>query len=64
MSKKTMNVAKTLGIGLVAGTAAMTVGSVMMRKKNNNGTKQIKKTAGKAVHTMGQMLNSVESMLK
>lgn len=63
MSKQTMNIAKTVGIGLIAGTAAVAVTSAVM-STNNSTPKKMKKTAGKAMHSMGQIVNSMESMLK
>lgn len=64
MSKTTMNIAKTVGIGLVAGSAAMAVGTAVMQKKNQSPMKNMKKTANKAVHTVSELVNSMESMLK
>ncbi len=65
MTKKASNVAKTVGIGLLAGTAAMAVGGVVMNQKNSKSSmKHMKKTAGKAVENMSKIIGSVESMLK
>lgn len=64
MSKTTMNIAKTVGIGLVAGSAAMAVGTAVMQKKNQSPVKNMKKTASKAMHGMGEIVNTMESMLK
>ncbi len=60
MSKKTMNVAKTVGIGLMAGTAAMAVGTMVMK---NQAAKHPKRKANKAIHRVGEIIGSVESML-
>ncbi|MFI3324559.1 MAG: hypothetical protein R3Y35_00115 [Clostridia bacterium] len=65
MSKTTMNIAKTVGIGLVAGSAAMAVGTTVMQNRNNHSTvKNMKKTAGKAVHSIGEVVSTMETMLK
>ncbi|MFI3207122.1 MAG: hypothetical protein R3Y33_07720 [Clostridia bacterium] len=65
MSKNAMNVAKTVGIGLVAGTAVMAIGSTMMsQKKKKAPMKSMKKSAGKAIHTVNEMLTGMETMLK
>lgn len=62
MTKNASNVAKGLGIGMVTGMAALAIGNAVSKK--NKGPKNMKKTAGKAVHTMGEILGGVESMLK
>lgn len=61
-----MNIAKTVGIGLAVGSAAIAVGSAVMHKqpKQNSAVKNMKKTAGKAVHSMTEFMNGVETMLK
>ena len=65
MSKNVMNVAKTVGIGLLAGTTAMAVGTVMMNQKSHKkGKNKMKSTAASAVHTMGEIMGNVEAMLK
>lgn len=65
MSKKAMNIAKTVGIGLVAGSAAMAIGASMMNSKaSKKPMRTMKRSAGKAVHTMNELLSGVETMLK
>ncbi|MCH5352799.1 MAG: hypothetical protein J1E06_04950 [Acutalibacter sp.] len=63
MVKQTMNIAKSIGMGLLAGAAVATVSSKAM-----NGTqkkmKSMKKNAGKAIHTVGNLIGDVEKMLK
>lgn len=63
MNKNAVNIAKGIGIGVATGVAVAAVGSGVMNKKSKS-MKNMKKTAGKAVHTMGEMINSFESMLK
>ncbi len=63
MAKGTMKMAKGLGIGMVTGATALAVGSVMMKNRKTN-MKKMKKSAGKAVHTVGELINGVESMLR
>ncbi len=64
MSKTTMNVAKAVGLGLAATTAAVAIGTTVSNKKKGNPMKSMKKSAGKAVHTMSGILGNVENMLK
>ena len=54
MYKSTMNVVKGVGIGMLAGAAAVTVGSQLMKDK-----KHLKKNAGKAIHAVGELMNNV-----
>lgn len=63
MYKQTMNVAKGIGMGLLAGAAVAAIGTKAM----NGGHKKMhamKKNAGKAMHTMGNLIGDVEKMLK
>ncbi|MEG1427208.1 MAG: hypothetical protein RSC76_05920 [Oscillospiraceae bacterium] len=62
MTKNTMNVAKGIGIGMLSGAAALAVGSAVMKKSKPN-MKGMKRSAGKAVHTVSELINGVESML-
>lgn len=64
MSKSAMNVAKGVGIGMLTGAAALAVGSAVMKKNSKSGMKNMKKSAGRAVHTVGELINGVESMLR
>ncbi len=65
MSKNTMNIAKTVGLGLAAGSAVAMIGTAVMKNNSKKSPmKNMRKSAGKAVHTMGQIVNGVESMLK
>ncbi len=59
MYKSTTNLAKGIGVGMLAGAAAVTVGSMMMKDK-----KQLKKNAGKAMHAVGDFINNMEYMMK
>lgn len=65
MSKNAMNVAKGVGIGMLTGAAALAVGNAVMKKGHKGGNmKNMKKSASKAVHTVGELLGGVESMLR
>ena len=63
MVKHTMNIAKGIGMGVLAGAAVAAIGSRAM-----NGTqkkmKTMKKSAGKAIHTVGNLIGDVEKILK
>lgn len=63
MYKQTMNAVKGIGMGVLAGTVVAAIGTKAMGghgKKMN----QVKKNAGKAIHTMGNLIGDVEKMLK
>ena len=65
MANKAMNTAKSIGIGMLTGATAIAVSNAVMKKKDSqSGIKNMKKSAGKAVHTMNKMLSGVENMLK
>ena len=62
MVKQTMNVAKGIGMGVLAGVAVAAVSKVM-----NGGHKKashMRKSAGKAMHSMGALIGDVEKMLR
>ena len=63
MVKQTMNIAKGIGMGMLAGAAVAAISSKAM-----NGTqkkmKAMKKSAGRAVHTVGNLIGDVEKILK
>ena len=62
MTKKTMNVTKTIGAIMAVGGAAAMIGSAMM--SNNNATKkQVKRTANKAFKTINGVLDGIQSMI-
>lgn len=63
MYKNTMNAAKGIGMGLLAGAAVAAVSTKAFsgsHKKANH----MKKNAGKAIHTMGNLIGDVEKMLR
>ena len=63
MYQRTMNVAKGIGMGLLAGAAVAAIGTKAM----NGGSKRMnamKKNAGKAIHTVGNLIGDVEKMLR
>ena len=59
MYKNAMGIAKGVGVGMLAGAAAVTVGSMLIKDK-----KHLKKNAGKAIHAVGDLIDNVEYMLK
>lgn len=59
MTKQFKNVAKGVGIGMAIGSAVSIANAVMGPKKKN-----IKKTASKAVRTVGDIVDTVSYMLK
>lgn len=63
MYKKTTNVIKGIGAGLAVGTAAIAIGS-QMAKSRKKPAKNLKKSAGKAVHTVGTIIGDVEKILR
>lgn len=61
MNKKTATATKTIGaIMAVGGTAAM-IGSAMSGGKSSK--KQLKKTADKAVKTISEIMDTVQSIM-
>ena len=66
LMKQIGNVAKGVGLGIAAGAAVAAVSSKMMESKKSAKTraKEMRKSTAKAVHTVGQLIDGVESMLK
>ena len=64
--KQSMNIVKGVGLGIAAGAAVVTVSSKMMsgKKSAKARTKEMRRSTAKAVHTVGQLIDGVESMLK
>ena len=64
--KQSMNIVKGVGLGLAAGAAVAAVSSKMMsgKKSAKARTKEMRRNTAKAVHTVGQLIDGVESMLK
>lgn len=62
MAKQAMNVAKGIGMGMLAGAAVAAIGTKAMGGSRKS--RQMKKNAGKAIHTMGNFIGDVEKMLK
>ncbi len=60
MNKKTMNITKTVGAIMAVGGAAAMLGSAMT---TNTTKKQIKKTADKAIKTVNNVLDGIQSMM-
>ena len=65
--KQSMNVVKGVGLGIAAGAAVAAVSSAMMnggKKSAKARTKEMRRSTAKAVHTVGQLIDGVENMLK
>ncbi len=63
MVKQTMNVAKGIGMGVLAGAAVAVVSSKVM----NGGHRKaghMRKSASKAMHSVGNLIGDVEKMLR
>ena len=61
--KQVMNVAKGIGMGVLAGTAVAAVSAKVLsggRKKSGS----MRKTAGKAMHTMSNLMGDMEKLLR
>ncbi len=63
MYKQTMNVAKGIGMGLLAGTAVAAISAKAMGGSHRKAA-HMKKSAGKAIHTVGNLIGDVEKMLR
>ena len=64
--KQSMNIVKGVGLGIAAGAAVAAVSSKMMsgKKSAKARTKEMRRSTAKAAHTVGQLIDGVESMLK
>ena len=64
--KQSMNIAKGIGLGIAAGAAVAAVSSKMMngKKSAKSRSKEMRRSTAKAVHTVGQLIDGVENMLK
>ena len=64
--KQSMNIMKGVGLGIAAGAAVAAVSSKLMegKKSAKARTKEMRRSTAKAVHTVGQLIDGVESMLK
>ena len=63
MMNKTMNMAKGIGMGVLAGVAVAAVSNKMM----NGGHRKVshmRKSAGKAMHSVGTLIGDVEKILR
>lgn len=63
MTKKTMNMTKTIGAVMAVGGAAAMIGSAMMNGGSRKTKKQIKKTADKTLKTINGVLDGIQSMI-
>ena len=63
MMNKTMNMAKGIGMGVLAGVAVAAVSNKMMNGGHRKAS-QMRKSAGKAMHSVGNLIGDVEKMLR
>ncbi len=63
MYKQTMNTAKGIGMGILAGAAVAAVSTKMLSGSHKKAA-NMKKSAGKAIHTVGNLIGDVEKMLR
>ncbi len=63
MMKQTMNVAKGIGMGVLAGVAVAAVSSKVMNGGHRKAS-HMRKSAGKAMHSVGNFLGDVEKILR
>ena len=63
MYRQSKEIAKKVGIGIAAGTAIAAIGVGVARNQNKPGN-NMRKTAGKAVHTVGTVVSGLERMLR
>lgn len=61
MNKKTMTATKTIGAIMAVGGAAAMIGSAVMT--NGSTKRQMKKTANKAIKTIGDVLDGIQGMM-
>lgn len=62
MYRKTMNIAKGVGMGVLAGVTVAAVSTKMMG--HNKKATHMRKSAGKAMHTVGNIIGDIEKVLK
>ena len=63
MANKAMNVAKGLGMGVLAGAAVAADSSKVMNSGHKKAS-HMRKSAGKAMHSVGNLIGDVEKMLR
>ena len=63
MMNKTMNMAKGIGMGVLAGVAVAAVSNKMMNGGHRKAS-QMRKSTGKAMHSVGNLIGDVEKMLR
>ena len=63
MYKQTMNVAKGIGMGVLAGVTVAAISTKAMAGGHRKAS-HMKKNAGKAMHTEGNLIGDVEKMLR
>lgn len=61
MNKKTMNATKTIGAIMAVGGAAAMIGSAVVG--NGSTKRQMKKTANKAMKTISDVIDGIQSMM-
>lgn len=63
MANKAMNMAKGIGMGVLAGVTVAAVSSKVMNGSHRKAS-HMRKSAGKAMHTVGNLIGDVEKMLR
>ena len=63
MMKHTMNVAKGIGMGVLAG-GTVAAGSSKVMNGGHRKASHMRKSAGKAMHSVGNLIGDVEKMLR
>ena len=63
MMKHTMNVAKGIGMGVLAGVTVAAVSSKVMNGGHRKAS-HMRKSAGKAMRSVGNLIGDVEKMLR
>ena len=63
MYKHTMNTVKGIGMGVAAGAAVAAVATKVMSGGHKKAS-HMRKSAGKAMHTVGNLIGDVEKMLR
>ena len=64
MYKSTMNVAKGVGLGLLTGAAVAAIGTKAMGSSRHHKATHMKKSAGRAIHTVTNVLGDMEKLLR
>lgn len=63
MYRHTKEIVRNVGIGLAASTAVAAIGVGVAKSQNRQG-RQIRRTAVRAIHTVGNIVNGLEKMVR